>query len=82
MCIRSDFVFGANALAGKPIPAGKDAYTNARFQKDLRTYSLHLLDFYDKDTLDSAEIRDAAKLFNLGYLKRVFGDADAPLGKN
>jgi hypothetical protein len=70
-----------DALAGKPIPSGKDAYTNAQFQKDLRAYSLHLLDFYDKHTQDPAEARAAAKAFCLAYLHRAFGEAGAPTWK-
>jgi tetratricopeptide (TPR) repeat protein len=40
------------ALAGRPIPNGKDVYTSAKLNEELRAYRLGLLDRYEKCTKD------------------------------
>ena len=78
------FVFCATLLtlstvqAGKPIPSGKDAPTEAKWQEEVYHWRLKEIDSYKKLTKDPPDIRDKTVQFLNGYLQRAFQRPEAP----
>ena len=67
--------------AGKPIPCGKDAPTEAKWQEQVYQWRLKEVDSYKKITQDPPEIRDKTVSFLQGYLQQVFLRPGAPSWK-
>jgi hypothetical protein len=67
-----------DACAEKPIPCGKDAYTNADLQKEMHEYLTYQASLYEKCTQDPPEIRSDAKAFSDAVFKRATGNLQEP----
>ena len=64
--------------AQKPIPNGKDAYTDAAYRKDLLAYRLTTAELYGKCTDDPPKVREAAAKFVVALVKREYLPAALP----
>ena len=68
------FAFPAGAVfAEKPIPNGKDAYTNVQLDKEMHAYLLYQSNLYEKHTQDPPEVRKTATAFSADVFKRATG---------
>jgi tetratricopeptide (TPR) repeat protein len=78
-CVGLGVIFAACvAHAGKPIPCGKDAPTEATWNAEVYAHWCADMEFYKKLTQDPPEVQKDVLLFLEDYLKKAFDQSDSP----
>ncbi|MCC6124018.1 MAG: tetratricopeptide repeat protein [Pirellulales bacterium] len=65
-------------MTGKPIPCGKDAPTEAKWNDELLAHRRAELEYYKKLSKDAPEVQKDVLNFLDGYLKKTFDAPEAP----